>query len=74
MNDWSKDDVVARATARGVFYVSQAAAAAGLRILCGELVREGLLAPAGRRGAMLAYYPTGGANLATRKVRDRMAF
>jgi hypothetical protein len=71
MNDWSKEDVVARATARGVFYVGQTPGASGLRSLCAQLVREGLLAPAGRRGAMLAYYPAVAANLAARNVRDR---
>ena len=64
MNDWSKAEVLAWARARGVFYVSQAAGTAALRALCAELVREGLLAPAGRRGAMMAYYP----NLAPRNV------
>ena len=73
MNGWSKDEVVARARTRGVFYVSQAPGASSLRTLCAELVREGLLAPAGRRGAMLAYYPTSDANLAARNVRTRAA-
>lgn len=68
MSDWSKDDVVARAQARGVFYVSQLSGASALQALCAELVREGLLAPAGRRGAMMAYYPISGLNLAARNV------
>jgi|GEM_PF-5221364 len=71
MNTWSKDDVVARAQARGVFYVGQTPGASSLRALCAQLVREGLLAPAGRRGAMLAYYPAVAANLAAHNVRDR---
>lgn len=58
MSGWSKDEVVVQARDRGVFYVSQTAATADLRVLCAELVREGLLAAAGRRGGMLAYYPT----------------
>lgn len=58
MRDWSKDEVVVRARDRGVFYVSQSAGTSDLRALCAELVRDGLLAAAGRRGAMLAYYPT----------------
>lgn len=73
MNDWSKDEVVARAQARGVFYVGQTSGASSLRSLCAQLVREGLLAPAGRRGAMLAYYPAIAANLAAHNVRDRPA-
>jgi hypothetical protein len=72
MNNWSRDDVVTRAQARGVFYVGQTPGAAGLRSLCAQLVREGLLAPAGRRGPMLAYYPAIAANLAARNVRDRI--
>lgn len=66
MSGWSKIDIVGRANDRGVFYVSQAAGTSQLRALCAELVREGLLTPAGRRGAMLAYYPT--ASLAPRNV------
>jgi hypothetical protein len=58
---------------RGVFYVSLAAATSSLRALCAQLVRECLLASAGRRGAMLAYYPAGAANLAARNVPDRSA-
>jgi len=73
MSGWAKDAVVARARTRGVFYVSQVPGTSGLRALCAELVREGLLAPAGRRGAMLAYYPTDDTNLAARNVRDRSA-
>lgn len=73
MSDWTKDEVVGRARRRGVFYVSQAAATSSLRALCAQLVREGLLAPAGRRGAMLAYYPADDANLAARNVPDRSA-
>lgn len=63
MDAWSKEDVLERAKARGVFYVSQAAGAAALRTLCAQLVREGALTPAGRRGAMVAYYPASDENL-----------
>ncbi len=60
---WSKEDVLDRARARGVFYVSQASGAAALRSLCAQLIREGALTTAGRRGAMVAYYPASDENL-----------
>lgn len=66
MQEWTREAVLARARDRGMFVVSQAASTARLRGLCTQLVREGLLAAAGRRGAALAYYP--GPNLPTRNV------
>jgi hypothetical protein len=66
MQEWTREAVLARARDRGLFFVSQAASTARLRGLCTQLVREGLLAAAGRRGTALAYYPA--PNLPTRNV------
>ena len=57
MADWTPQAVLARAQDRGVFFVSRAPGAAGLRGLCAQLVRDGRLAAAGRRGEALVYYP-----------------
>ncbi|MET3665505.1 hypothetical protein [Caulobacter sp. 1776] len=73
MSNWSKDDVLKQTRARGVFFVSQTPNCGALRLLCGQLVREGLLASAGRRGRMLVFYMPRASNLAADNVETALA-
>ena len=73
MSHWSKEDVLKQARSRGVFFVSQAPSCTALRLLCGQLVRDGLLASAGRRGRMLAFYMPRASNLAADNVETALA-